>query len=316
MNLRTTFVILSGFLCIAGAVLPENSDDASPETKYQIPAEEKPFWESAQAFLDAYAKRDAKAIGEMFTNDAEFHDEFGERTVGRDDIVSLFNDVFETNPEAILEAIDIERIRFINQQVVMEEGWVSARDSLDGPLHVSRYVALHTLGEDGKWRINTLKDYPREPHGKEQKLNQLEWLIGDWVNEDGDTTVKTSCRWSEDGNYLLRKYEVITSVGQEMSGVQRIGWDPQRRQIRSWNFDSNGGFRESDWFQQDSTWVVTASGTRTDGQSIHATAVYNIVDPERIVWTITSLVIGGEVQPSVQPVILTRAAPSPSSAQK
>jgi len=312
MSLRASFVIFSGFVCLAGAILHQTLEDNSSETDYQIHAEEKPLWDAAQSFLDAYAKRDAKAIGQMFTEDAEFYDEFGERTAGRDAIVTLFQRVFETNPEAILEAIDIERIRYINDQVVMEEGWISARDTLEGPLHFNRYVALHTLGEDGQWRINTLKDYPREAQGKSEQLDQLEWLIGDWVNEDGDTIVETSCRWSKDGNYLLRKYEVLTSAGQEMSGVQRIGWDPQRRQIRSWNFDSNGGFRESNWFRQDSNWVVTAQGTTSEGESLHATTVYQIADPERIVWTISSLVIGGEVMPSGQSVILTRAAPQPA----
>ena len=54
--------------------------------KVEVSANQKPFRQSAQAFVDAYAKRDAKAIGQLFTNDAEFRDEVGELTVGREDI--------------------------------------------------------------------------------------------------------------------------------------------------------------------------------------------------------------------------------------
>ena len=55
----------------------------TPKNPPAIPAEERPFWDSAQQFLDAYARRDAAAIGGLFTEDAEFVDEFGERTQGR-----------------------------------------------------------------------------------------------------------------------------------------------------------------------------------------------------------------------------------------
>ena len=40
------------------------------------------------------------------------------------------------------------------------------------------------------------------------------------------------------------------------------------------------------------------------------------VDPERIVWTISSLVVGGEVMPVGHSVILTRAAPQPAVSSK
>ena len=106
--------------------------------------------------MDAYAKRDAVAIGQLFTPDAEFYDEFGELTVGRESIVAMFQDVFETSPEALVDEIQIERIRPLSQMVVLEEGFVSTSESASGPRHRSRYVALHTKGNDGTWRINTL----------------------------------------------------------------------------------------------------------------------------------------------------------------
>ena len=193
---------------------------------------------------------------------------------------------------------------------------MSARDVSGGPLYFSRYVALHALEKDGQWRINTLKSYPREAPDKETQLDQLEWLIGDWVNEEGETIVNTSCRWSEDGNYLLRNYSAETEDGRTFRGVQRITWDPQRQILRSWTFDTQGAFNEATWVQNGKQWVVTSSGVSSDGERVHATAVYSIVDPERIVWTISSLVVGGEVMPVGHSVILTRAAPQPAVSSK
>ena len=47
----------------------ETAGEESSPTTPAIPAREQPFWDSAQAFVDAYANRDAVAIGNMFTED-------------------------------------------------------------------------------------------------------------------------------------------------------------------------------------------------------------------------------------------------------
>ncbi len=301
-------------------VVQQGDGDAQPsaeigsEAKIEIPAEEKPFRDSAQQFVDAYAKRDVAAIGMLFTENAEFRDEFGEITVGRVAIAELFQNVFASAPEAVIEAIDIERIRYITSTCVLEEGQVSARDVADGPIFTNQYVALHVKGDDGVWRINTVKDYPRNALGKNEYLDQLTWLVGDWINEDADVLVKTSCKWSDDGNYLLRQYELETPSGKGLTGVERIGWDPLRKQLRSWTFDSAGGFVESYWTRNEDQWIVTSQGTTADGQPIHATATYNAVDPERIVWTISNLAIGSE-QSGPESVIMMRAAPKPKTAE-
>ncbi|MBD3672265.1 MAG: nuclear transport factor 2 family protein [Planctomycetaceae bacterium] len=311
MRWVTHAVALMAVCMLSGTVHGQQPAENSDSPAASVPNPEKPFWEAAQAFLDAYTRKDAAAIGEMFTINAEFRDEFGDRTVGREAITKLFKRVFEENPEATLESIDIDRIRLIGDDIALEEGWVSARDTADGPLYFSRYVALHQLEGDGKWRINTLKDYPREEQGKEEQLDQLEWLIGDWVNEEGETIVKTSCRWSEDGNYLLRKYSAETVAGQTFRGVQRIAWDPQKQILRSWNFDTQGAFNEATWVRNGDQWVVTSTGVTAEGERVQSTSVYSIVDPERIVWTISSLVVGGEIMPNGHSIILTRAAPQP-----
>lgn len=308
---RITIVLCLASVAGAAHFQTDGSESNLARINPGVSSDDQIFRDSAQAFVDAYAARDAEKIGGMFATDAEFLDEFGIRTIGREAIVGLFSSVFESSPQAMIEAIDIERIRHISPQVVLEEGRVSASDFANGPVHRSRYVALHRKGDDGVWRINTLKDFPREPLGKNQNLDQLEWMIGDWVNEDGSSTVSTTCRWSDDGNYLLRRYELETSSGIELDGVQRIGWDPQRKQLRSWNFDSQGGFREGFWIRKGSDWIVTSQGTTADGRSTHGTAVFHIADPERIIWTISSLVVGNEILPANQSVIMMRAAPKP-----
>ena len=79
---------------------PANQPALAPEPLIEVAEEHKPFLASAQAFVDAYAERDAAAIGNMFTADAEFLDEFGELTQGREAIIAVFEDVFRNSKNA------------------------------------------------------------------------------------------------------------------------------------------------------------------------------------------------------------------------
>lgn len=291
---------------------PAEKQAAPAEPKFEVPSHEQPFWDSAQAFLDAYMKRDAAAIGELFTKDAEFLDEFGELTVGRDDITQMFADVFDSSTEAAIEEIQIQRVRKISGNVALEEGVVIARDTADGPRHRSRYVALHTKQTDGKWLINTLKDFPREGGHRQEQLAQLSWLLGEWVNEDDESVVHTECRWSDDGNYLLRRFTVQTRDGREMSGVQRVGWDPALKKLRSWTFDSEGGFLTGVWTQDGSKWLLTSNGVNASGESVTGTAEYNVIDAEMITWHFRELIVGDEVRTTREPVTMVRRPPTPA----
>ncbi len=237
-------------------------------------------------------------------------------TVGRESIVQMFQEVFESSPEAVIDEIQIERVRRISDTVALEEGIVRSSESPDGPKHRSRYVALHTKGDDGSWRINTLKDYPRESEGRREQLNQLAWLVGEWVNENQDSVVHTRCGWSDDGNYLLREFTLQTLDGGEMKGVQRIGWDPVHKKLRSWTFDSQGGFFTGLWTKDDRQWLLSSAGVTAEGETITATSVYTVIDDEMITWQYRSLIVGGDVRGDSEPVTMVKRPPAPLQASK
>ena len=72
---------------------------------------------------------DGTSYANLFTEDAEFYDEFGVMTNGCENIVELFKVVFEESPEAQIDEIRLERVRYINKTVALEEGVVVARTS-------------------------------------------------------------------------------------------------------------------------------------------------------------------------------------------
>ncbi len=303
-------VALLGILLLSNSL---NAQEAprSEDQEFKIPAKEEPFWKSAQAFVDAYAERDSKKIGDLFTEDAEFLDELGVRTHGREAIVARFEEAFAGGSQSLIEEINIEKVRHLSETVAIEEGNVVASSGPGKPRSTNHYAAIHKKGKDGVWRIEILKDFPRKSLGRGEQLTQLSWMIGEWVNEDSRAKVFTECKWSEDGNYLLRKFVVRTHDGRELSGVQRTGWDPIHKKLRSWTFDSDGGFMSGFWTQLNGNWILTSAGVTSAGETVTSTAVYRILDAETVKWHFENLIVGDEVRPASDPVTMVRRPPTP-----
>jgi hypothetical protein len=138
-------------------------------------------------------------------------------------------------------------------------------------------------------------------------------MVGDWVEESAEGVVLTSCRWDPGKNFLLEEF-TIRAVGKPvLSGTHRIGWDAGRKQVRSWVFDSEGGFGEAAWSRGgEGRWVVRAHGTRRDGRTAEATRVLTRLDDHRMRWESVDRTLGGEAVPDVA-FIMVRKPPAPSA---
>ena len=58
-----------------------------------------------------------------------------------------------------------------------------------------------------------------------------------------------------------------------MKGSQRIGWDPSAKRLRSWVFDSEGGFGEGVWSKSGNQWIAKMTGVTSDGKTASSTNV-------------------------------------------
>ena len=115
------------------------------------------------------------------------------------------------------------------------------------------------------------------------KLAALEWLVGTWQDKSGNQTVQSKINWAGDKNFLVRTIDV---QGNETTtdGWEIIGWDPTRQQIRSWIFDSNGGFGETTWVNSGEDWLIRASNILPDGSRSTAENVLTKVDDNKFTW--------------------------------
>jgi uncharacterized protein (TIGR02246 family) len=262
---------------------------------------------SADAFTEAYQRGDARAIAALFTPEGEFVDGLGRVLHGREAIEAAFADAFAESPGAKI-VIDMDTVRLIGAGLIAEDGSSRIIPADDAPVTASQYVVMHSRQPDGKWlmaSVRTTRDEPATPH---DHLKPLAWLLGAWVDESPESVVETRWRWSDTGNYLLGDFDVKIGRTAVMKGTQRIGWDPNRQQIRSWVFDSQGGFTEGEWTETDEGWVVKASGVSSDGEAATATNIYARTGPDSFLWTSKDRIEGNELLPTVE-VKVVRAPP-------
>ncbi|HKI21680.1 MAG TPA: SgcJ/EcaC family oxidoreductase [Isosphaeraceae bacterium] len=260
-------------------------------------------------FIKAYNARDAKALGELFTPTAEIEDEDGEVTRGLDAIVARFTRIFGDGQSGTL-SVTPDSLRFLGTDLAIEEGTASISTHAGEPPQSNRYSVIY-VRQDGRWFHARIRDEQPDEVTPHEQLRQLEWMLGEWVNESDDGIVKTNCKWSDEGNFLLREFDVKVEGRIALRGTQRIGWDGQRKQFRMWVFDDRGGFAEGLVSRDGERWVTTASGVRSDGQSVSVTTALTPLGKDRILWETLERTVGGEVVPGTDQFYLVRRAPVP-----
>jgi hypothetical protein len=137
-------------------------------------------------------------------------------------------------------------------------------------------------------------------------LDELDWMVGQWVDQGDDSTITTKCSWTKNRKFLKRSFQVKIDEEVTLEGDQFVGWDPIAGQIHSWTFDSEGGIGEGLWIQDGNRWLVKASFVLSDGVRASALNVYTYVDADTIRWQSTNREIAGELQPNIPEVTVVR----------
>jgi uncharacterized protein (TIGR02246 family) len=273
--------------------------------------EEKDVRENVERFEKLYNAHDIKGLVAMFTPRAEMIDDDGTVTKGREAIEELLTKTFKETPKASME-IDVDTVRVLSSDLVIEEGVTRSKDSPDDDEEVTTYVAIHAK-LDGKWLLASVRDWgvpPAEltPH---DHLEELAWLVGEWIEESDDSVVHSVCKWHDNDNFLMQEFNVRIGGQIAMSGTMRIGWDAVRKQFKSWVFDSYGGHVEGYWTRDNDQWIVKSQGATATGEAASATTIYRPVDAETVVWRSFDRVIDGESREDIEPVTLKRRPPAP-----
>ena len=277
-------------------------------------AVEKSVRETLAAYVAAYNQKDAAKLVEFFTPDGTLIDSDNVATRGREAIAQEFSEAFAEPSTYTLDG-KIERVRLITPDVAQAEG-VSRLVSPKEATIANQFVALLARKGDA-WKIVEIRDYPAPADSVTpyERLKELEWMVGDWVDESEDVQVSSTVRWGQGKAYLVRDYSVQIKGEPATSGLMIIAWDPQTEQIKSWIFNADGSRGEASWTRAtDNQWVVKAHGSTGDGLPTSATQVISLVNKDAVKTSSIDRIVGGEIARDIEDIIMVRKPPAPGSA--
>lgn len=295
----------------ANALLP--AEEAADAGAKSAPAGEADDLKAVRAAIEAYVAAfnaaDAKRVANCWSQRGSYITPGGVRLQGTAAIERHFADYFAENSGLKL-VVTVDALRLVATDVAIEEGtaYVSREDE---PPSESTYVAVH-VKRDGAWRLDTVRETVRPDEVETAgPLDGLAWLIGQWTDDSLDgVQVDSSYSWARDGKFLVNTFRVNIDGQIDLEGTQIIGWDPSRQTIRSWMFDSDGGFGEGTWTpgESDGQWTVTMKSVTPEGRHASAENHYNRIDDDKFSWSSTKRSVGEAELSDVEPIEVHRVA--------
>lgn len=273
-------------------------------------ADEAAIRANAAKYVESYNRRDSKTMASMWLPEAVYSDATtGESVVGREAIAKQLDSVFAGAEDAKLK-IDIDSIDFVSPNVAVEKGTAEITYA-KAPTEKSEYTAVH-VRRDGKWFLDRVTDteiddkQPEPPPSNYEHLKELEWMIGAWVDQDDNATIETDCEWTKNRNFMTRSFAIVVGDQVNKSGMQIVGWDPIAKQIRSWVFDSDGGYSEGKWTHKGDKWLIQQTGTLADGGKSSVLNILKKVDDDSYTWQSVNRAVDGEMLPNIEEVQIVR----------
>lgn len=260
---------------------------------------------AVEEYVVAYNQGDAKALAALWSPEAAYTDPVsGGQAIGREAIEQQFASIFTDNAEAKLAA-QTESIEFVSPSVAIEKGTATVTRA-GAVVEESQYTAVY-VKRDGKWLLDRVsEEETTTPPSNYEKLKELQWMEGTWVDGDDQASVVTTCYWARNKNFLIRLYALTVRGRIEVSGMQVVGWDPAAEQIRSWVFDSDGGYGSGVWSKKGDAWRIQTTGVTPDGGKSSSVNVITYVNDDKFTWQSLNRMAGGELLPNVDEVVVVR----------
>jgi uncharacterized protein (TIGR02246 family) len=257
----------------------------------------------AADYQKAYNAGDAKALAQFFTDDIQYTDENGQLTQGRSGLEQLLTDTFSENKGATID-IQVNSVRPLGTDVFEENGETMVT-SPTGEKESSSYTSIY-VKKDDKWQIARLIESPVPDPSPAEQLSQLAWMIGSWKDSGGSTDVETKADWARGNNFITRTFKVSDSGNPVLEGWQIIGWDPKEKRIRSWIFDSDGGYGQGTWTRDGNRWLIKETRVAADGTESSAEQTLTYVDPNHCTYESANRTLNGDPQPNIAKVDIDR----------
>jgi len=297
----TTLLLVAGMAAAAVALSPAGT--AEEDAKRKLAA-------LGAAYRTAFDAGDAAALARCFATDAEYVAEEGTAWQGRDAIEKAAAAFFAKHPGATVSARGTTARR-LSDSAAVAEGLATVTRA-NGRIHSRNRYTIHFTREEGRWVIASFRETALRGGdlSSRERLDPLAWLVGDWMDDSDQARIRSTCRFSEDGPFLIQVFRVRDRAGVVTRYTQRIGWDPFLGKIRSWSWDSDGGYGDAIWTPTEDGWLLQARGVSADGTV--GTGTYRItkVSDDIYRWESFRNVVGNAVARTESHVIV-RQPPEP-----
>ncbi len=277
---------------------------SAPAAQSANAADEKAIRESAAKYAEAFNKGDVDALAAMYAKEATYDEGEGPVIVGRDEIRKALAANLAESPGTKM-SIDIKSIRFTKTRGI-EIGVATLTPTKGEPTAVS-YRAIHAKQPDGKWLMTSVgPDITAEGSTSAGPLDELAWLLGTWKDTEADVDLSSTCRWDQNRRFMIRTFVMKQENRTALEVTEIIGWDAGDHIVRSWVFDSDGGFGQNTWSRRGDEWIISAKGTLADGGRASAVNVIHRVDDNTYTWSSTNRDVDGEMLPDVDDIKMVR----------
>jgi uncharacterized protein (TIGR02246 family) len=258
-----------------------------------------------QTYVTAFNRRDIDACADHWSENAEYVlPQSGVRIRGRKAIREALQKLLDTDERFELSVSD-QQFRQVSKDVVLEEGTatiVSARHGIER----ADYVVLH-VKQNGKWYRDSVRETTlATPQASLSQLHKLDWLVGDWRAENDQGSVDIHSMWMNDKRFISRIFKVRGKDGYKLDGTQIVGWDPAAGVIRSWSFDSEGGFEQAVWIRDGKQWLVKVSAVLPDGSLGSEQRLMTHAGDGRMSTEVIEQQVNGQLLPGLEKVTLVR----------
>lgn len=237
----------------------------------------------AQGYTQAFARSDAKALAQYWTEDGSLVSCDGTLTSNRNNIEKLFSDFFAANHSRKI-TINQESFKTIAPDLVIETGTTSLEGERGESFPKTRYVAVQKKVK-GNWLIQNLTEteLPAPPAAAKYSLQDLDFLLGVWQAKNDQTQVKLKSNWQADKHFIVSQF-VCKSPDKEQTEMLVSTYNPKLDSVISFIFDSEGGYGRGIWYKDGGTWIFKAMRTEPSGSVVFTKNSLTKMSDNKLSW--------------------------------
>lgn len=269
-----------------------------------VPNDTQLISDAIVGYVDDFNQANAAGVASRWTAGGRMTDAEGNITEGRSKLLEQMTAYFNEVKNAKL-TVDVASIEMISPSVARETGTATLVAG-DAEPELTDYVAVHVKTDDG-WKLDSIIESeattPLPSHFG--NLKPLQWMVGTWSAGKAEASITVTCRWSTNQNFLIRSF-AVNGDDSGFEGTQIIGWDPINQAIRSWTFDSDGGYAAGRWTLVDDAWTEQSKSILPDGRTGSATHLYQQVDGDGLRYRSIARQVDDELLPSIDAITFTK----------